>query len=200
MRLELHRQREVARLHFRDVTRGNREIGRSAGVSPNTVKAMREVLRKALVSWNEIKDLDDDDWCKVLSNHSRSIAQRKPAPDWHYIHSEMQRPDATISQLWKEFREGCPEGIGLTQFSEGYRLYKKKLRIVMRQDHRPGEKLFVDFAGRTVTITNEDGSTWEAEIFIAALGNSHYAFFEAVESQRIPHWVEWSTDHIMNPS
>ena len=45
----------------------------------------------------------------------------------------------------------------------------------MRQTHVAGERLFVDFAGQTVPITDSTtGSVRPAQIFVAALGASNY--------------------------
>lgn len=104
----------------------------------------------------------------------------------------MQRPDATLEQLWLEFRDVHPEGVGLTQFSTGYRDWKKGLHVVMRQVHRPGEKLFVDFAGRTVPVKNAKGGPGQlAQIFVAVLGYSNYSFVHAVpRTQTTADWVQ----------
>jgi len=191
MRLPIYQQREIARLHFQDVDRADREIGRSVGASPNTVKSLRDSIRKAAVTWDQIQDLNDDDWVMILKNQDRSIAKNKPVPDWEHIHQEMQLPDATLEELWREFKEICPEGVQYTQFTNSYREWKRKLGLVMRMTHRPGEKLFVDFAGRTVPITNkEDGTTWSAQIFVAVLGYSNFTYVEAVRSQQIESWVK----------
>ena len=60
----------------------------------------------------------------------------------------------------------------------------------MRRSHRPGDKLFVDFAGRTVEIRDADGgpSTY-AQIFVAVMGYSNYPYIEALASQTTPDWV-----------
>lgn len=190
MRLELRYQREIARLHFKDPSRSSREIAKSVDVSPNSVLRMRAQIHAAARTWTQLKDLNDDDWQKVLKTEDHSIAQRKAVPKWEDIHKEMQRPDATLEALWREFKEDCPDGAAFTQFSNGYRAWRTKLNIVMRQVHRPGEKLFVDYAGRTVTITNQiDGTTWQAQIFVGVLGCSNLTQIEAVATQTIPDWI-----------
>jgi transposase len=103
----------------------------------------------------------------------------------------MQRPDATLEQIWREWREQVPEGVGHTQFTTGYRKYTNKLHIVMRRVHRPGDKLFVDFAGRVVPIHDGDGKTVSfAQIFVAVLGYSNYTFIYAVPTQTTADWVQ----------
>src|SRR5260370_30947610 len=60
----------------------------------------------------------------------------------------------------------------------------------MRQVHIAGEKLFVDFAGRTGEVV--DGLTGEiipVQIFVAVLGASSFTYAEAVWSQKLPDWI-----------
>lgn len=50
----------------------------------------------------------------------------------------------------------------------------------MRQIHKAGEKLFVDYAGQTLPIINpRTGEVRESQIFLATLGASSYTFAEA---------------------
>lgn len=191
MRLPVHLQREIARLHFYDETQSSRALARAIGVSANTVRLLRALINKSALPWPHLRDLDDNDWRLALQTTNRSIAQRKPTPDWAWVHSEMQRPDATLEQLWREWKETEPSGVAYTQFTAGYRSYCGTLHIVMRRIHRPGEKLFVDFAGRTVEICNPaGGSPTKAQIFVAVLGYSNKTYIEAVETQQTPDWIK----------
>jgi len=54
MRLPIHLQREIVRLHFQDTDRANREIARSVGVSPNTVAEVRTHVRNAEIAWEKM--------------------------------------------------------------------------------------------------------------------------------------------------
>ncbi len=65
-----------------------------------------------------------------------------------------------------------------------------KLDVTLRQQHRAGEKLFLDYAGQTVPIIDPaTGQIHEAQIFIAALGASNYTFAEATLGQDLPSWI-----------
>ncbi|HQR56454.1 MAG TPA: IS21 family transposase [Burkholderiaceae bacterium] len=190
MRLPVHLQREIARLHFYDPNQSSRALARATGISANTVRALRERLHQAGLEWDALKDLDDDAWTARLNTKNRSIAQRKEAPDWEWVHAEMQRPDATLEQLWREWKEDHPAGIAYTQFTTGYGRYCNSLHVVMRQVHRPGEKLFVDFAGRTVEIKDPNGGPPKlAQVFVAVLGCSNKTYIEAVASQTTADWI-----------
>ena len=60
----------------------------------------------------------------------------------------------------------------------------------MRQDHKAGEKMFVDYSGQTMSVvTRKTGEVREAEIFVAVLGASNYTYAEATWTQRLPEWI-----------
>ncbi|HWI17878.1 MAG TPA: IS21 family transposase [Vicinamibacterales bacterium] len=190
MRLEVRLQREIARLHFYDTASSSRAIASATGVSPGTVGSLRELLRNQPKNWEALKDLDDDAWRDALGTHDRTITVSKPAPDWAWVHEQMQRADATLGAIWLEWRENNPDGIGHTQFTTGYRQYTKKQHITMRRLHLPGEKLFVDFAGRVVPIVDSTGKVaCHAQVFVAVLGYSNYTFVCAVPTQTTADWV-----------
>jgi transposase len=191
MRLPVHLQREIARLHFYDPRQSNRSLADMLTVAPNTVASMRKRLRASTKSWSDLQPLDDVAWRAALGTQDRSIAVRKPAPDWQWVHAEMQRPDATLEQLWREWREARPDGVAYTQFSTGYRAWVRQRHVVMRRVHAPGDKLFVDFAGRTVEVRDATGgpSTF-AQIFVAVLGYSNFTYIEAVATQTTADWVK----------
>lgn len=191
MRIPVHVQREMARLHFYDSAGSDRAIADTVNVSPSTVGDFRKRLRGTALDWAALQPLDDDAWRNALGTHDRSIAIRKTAPEYQWVHTQMQRPDATLQQLWLEFREVHPDGVGLTQFSTGYRDWKDGLHVVMRQVHAPGEKLFVDFAGRTMLVKDAKGGPGRlAQIFVAVLGYSNYTFVYAVPTQTTADWVQ----------
>lgn len=97
--------------------------------------------------------------------------------------------DATLTALWTEFRQEQPDGIGVTQFFDGYRVHTRGLNIAMRRAHVPGEKTYCDFCGRTVPIRDPDGGPgFDAQIFVAVLGHSNYVHAKAVASQKVHDW------------
>jgi transposase len=62
---------------------------------------------------------------------------------------------------------------------------------VLRQEHRAGEKMFVDWAGATIPIQDrETGECQPASLFVAVLGASNYTFAYATPNQALPHWID----------
>jgi len=113
-----------------------------------------------------------------------------PQPDWTVIHKELKRKGVTLALLWIEHRREHPDGYGYSQFCFHYRRWAKKLKPMMRQRHKGGEKLFVDYAGQTMEVVDpETGEIREAEIFVATLGASSYTYTEAHWAQDLPNWI-----------
>lgn len=190
MRIPVHMQRDVARLHFHAL-QSSRAISRATGVSANSVATLRQSLKASGKTWSELSALDDDEWQKILRTENRSIAKRKEEPVWAAIHEQMLRPDATREQLWQEWKADHPNGISYSQFTASYRVWLGQQRVVMRQVHRPGDKMFADFAGRTVEIRGAQGEESRyANLFVAAMGCSSYCYLELVWNQTTACWVE----------
>jgi 1-acyl-sn-glycerol-3-phosphate acyltransferase len=123
-------------------------------------------------------------------------------PDYGRIHQELRRKGVTIMLLWQEYSarvddEYCAENpikaLRYSQFSENYRQFAKRLKRSMRQSHRAGEKMFIDYAGQTVPYGDEGD---RGQIYVAALGASNYTFACATERQRLEDWSGALVRHV----
>ncbi len=182
--------RDVLRLHF-DQQLSVRQIAASLGVPRATVS---DYLRRAASAGLDgpVPDEVDDLALEALLFASRAATQTsRPVPDWQKVQSELRRGHVTLMLLWHEYKESFPDGYGYSQFCELYRAWHRQVDVVMRQHHKAGEKLFVDFAGRGIPIYDERSGqvSFFAELFVAALGASGYLYAEATRSQELLYWV-----------
>jgi transposase len=77
-----------------------------------------------------------------------------------------------------------------TSFWRHYEQWRTRQGVVMRQQHRAGEKLFVDWAGAKIPIHDrETGEVTQASLFVAVLGASNYTYAEAALSQELEAWI-----------
>lgn len=112
--------------------------------------------------------------------------RERVAPDLVWVHQELKRPGVTLHLLWEEYREVHPEGYGYSQFCELYRRWAGKLKPLMGQQHRAGEKTFIDFSGkRPHLLDRRTGEEIPVELFVAALGASSYTYAEATPTQKL---------------
>ena len=112
-------------------------------------------------------------------------------PDFNEIQSELKRKGMTLQLLWEEYAQAHPQAhYSYSRFTVLYRQWSKKQNLSMRQTHRAGEKLFVDYCGPTVPIVNPNtGECRHAQIFVAVLGASSYTYAEATLTQSLPDWI-----------
>lgn len=168
-----------------------RQVGLSLGLPFTTVGDHVRRAVAAGLSWPLPDGLSDHDLEQLLFPPPVPSNVTRPMPDFAYVHRELRRKGVTLELLWLEYRELHPDGYGYTQFVHHYRVFKGRVDLVMRQVHRAGEKLFVDFPGMRIPI--HDNKTGEvilwAELFVAVAGASNYLFAEALPSQELMHWV-----------
>jgi transposase len=106
------------------------------------------------------------------------------------VDKELRRPGVTLKLLHEEYLAQHPDGYGYTQFCEAYREWRRQQRLTMRQVHRAGDKLFVDYAGKRPSIVDpKTGERTEVELFVAVLGASSYTYAEATLTQRVPDFI-----------
>jgi transposase len=190
-RLSMRKITEVLRLKW-TCDLSNRAIARSCRISHSTVSEYLARAKQVGLSWPLPKNLDEDGLYRLLFPEKTQVAERlaKPLPDWEQVRKELKKRNVTIRLLWEEYREDHPGGYSYSQFCDLYRRYVKKLDPPMRQNHKAGEKMFVDYAGDTVPIVDpETGEVWQAQIFVAVLGASSYTYAEAQASQELPNWI-----------
>ena len=99
-----------------------------------------------------------------------------PIPDFADLHLQRQRHAHLTQQLlWEKYRQANPDGYGYSRFCELYQRWRRKQDVVLRQEHKAGEKLFVDWAGTTIPIYGPSGGpVQQAHLFVAVLGASSY--------------------------
>jgi transposase len=167
-----------------------RKTAASLQIPFTTVAEYVRRAKAAGLSWPLADDIDDDRLEELLFRQNAPAPQR-PLPDFQRMHIELRRPHVTLMLLWFEYRETHPDGYGYSQFCELYRRWQRHLDVVMRQEHKAGEKLFVDFAGDHIPLYDErrEKVVGEAELFVAALGASSYIYAEAFPSQELLYWV-----------
>jgi transposase len=184
--------REILRLRF-DCKRSYQEIAKSIGISSSTVYDCIARAKDADLSWPLSCEFTDEDLETKLYPQAQKITpDQRGVIDLHYIHKELKRKHVTLRLLWSEYKEQYPQGIGYSQFCDVYRGWHKTLDVWMRQTHKAGEKLFVDYAGQTMPViaNSSTGEIGEAQIFVATLGASSFIYTEATWTQSLPDWIQ----------
>jgi transposase len=181
---------DVLRLKF-EAGLSNRQIAKSLSIARPTVAEYLRRFDAAQLQWSEAATLGEAVLeGKLFPAVSRPATARRPEPDWVVVHQELRRKGVTQMLLWQEYRSVHPDGFEYSWFCDHYRVFRAAVDVVMRQTHRAGEKLFVDYAGQTVDVVERStGEVRCAQIFVAVLGASNYTFAEATWLQALPDWI-----------
>ena len=189
-RLTMRKAKEILRLHF-GLSLGKRQIARSCGISHSTVLEYIRRAEHAGLGWPLPEGIDDatlESRLFPMERAGRWLPRQEP--DFQELHRELSKKGVTLQLLWQEYKGHCPEGFEYSQFCLRYKAWAKTLDVTLKQHYRAGEKLFVDFAGKTIAIVDSlSGEKTDANIFVAVLGASNYTYAEAVLNQSLPCWI-----------
>src|SRR5450830_1039982 len=185
-RINMRKIKDVLRLKL-DAKLSHQQIANALGISKGVVAKYVGLAAVAGLSWSDVQDADDTELDRRLLV-SPERARDHVQPDYARVHQELRRKGMTLMLLWEEHRadHADRQTYAYAQFCVNYRRFAKQLKRSMRQVHRAGEKLFIDYAGPTIGLA--DGS--RAHIFVAALGASSYTYACATPRETMADWIE----------
>ncbi len=188
-RLSMRQTREILRQKW-SLGRTHREVAQSLRISTGAVGTTVLRARAAGLDWAQVDALSDEVLHARVYGAPTPPTHHRAVPDCAYLHAERRRPGVTLELLHLEYLEQHPDGYRYTQFCECYRRWLGRRGLSMRQVHRAGAKLFVDYAGKKPTIIDATtGEVIAVELFVAVLGASNYTYAEATRTQQVPDWV-----------
>lgn len=194
-RLVMRLVKEVLRLKFAAAL-SHRQIAAALRIGIGTVSNYLAAFERSGLSYPLPLEMDEEELGRRLfpPAPATTVSSFIP-PDFAAIHEQLRIKGVTRQLLWEEycFSAGA-RSYSYTQFCVLYNRWRNRLRVSMRQTHRPGEKMFVDYCGKTVPVINAaTGEVVEAQIFVAVLGASNYTYAEATRSQKLEDWVSSHT-------
>jgi len=193
VRLSMRAIREVLRLKYERGLSGS-AIEASCGIARSTANDYILRARQAGFTWPLPDGVSDFELDRRLFPSGQSPAPAKAMPDFAHIQSELRkhkRFNLTKDQLWQEYREQHPDGYSYSQFCLRYKDWLKKQDRCMRQEHRYGEKLFVDYGDGLYVTDEQTGARKLTQLFVSAWGASHFIYAEASLTQKSEAWI-WS--------
>jgi transposase len=165
-----------------------RDISKILNIPRSTISDYLRRFKQSKLGVNDLETLSEKDIYRALFPEEElrhEFDKDKAALDYSYIHNELKRPHVTRYLLWEEYCEKHPQGYSYSQFCHLYRDWTKRVHVSMRQNHKAGEKMFVDYSGLKAEIIDKDtGEIQEVEIFVAVLGASGYTYAEASRDQK----------------
>ena len=188
-RLPMRHTREILRQKWA-LGGTHRAVAQSLGIGVGTVGTTVLRARAAGLAWPQVQGLTDDALEARLYGLPRAAGRGRPVPDCAYLHTERKKPGVTLELLHLEYLERHPTGYRYTRFCDLYRQWLGRHRLSMRQEHRAGEKVFVDYAGQHPHLVDPmTGAVRAVELFVGVLGASNYTYAEATRTQQLPDWL-----------
>lgn len=187
----MRKVKEILRLTYENGL-SRRQVAQSVALARATITDYLRRFEASGLTWPAAAALDAATLeRRLFPSACPDPVPQRPEPDWATVHRELRRKGVTLMLLWQEYKARDPEGYQYSWFCDAYRAWAGRRDLVMRQTHRAGETLFVDYAGQTVPVIDRTtGEVRQAQIFVAVLGASNYTYAEASWSQGLLDWIQ----------
>jgi transposase len=188
----MNKIQEIIRLSSQ-TTYSIRNIARATKTSRPVVSRYLEKFKKTGLLYEDILHLKDDELEKILLEKAAVKTERYThlSDKYEYLLAELKKPGVTIQKLWEEYIQHNPSGFQRSQFCYYFQQWRKAGDLTMHIQHKAADKMFVDFAGKKLHLTDkETGKQIPVETFVAILPASQYTFMCVTENQKTESWIK----------
>ena len=197
--LDMSKVRKVLQLH--DKGKSKLFISRYLSLSRNTVKKYIALYQLLSLNMGDINSRSDADLEELFSNSSTNELTPKLKAVYSFfphMERELKKTGITKHFMWEEYYKKHPDGLKNSQFKEHYIRWSKKVNPVMHMTHKSGDKMYIDYAGKTLQVVDKDsGEVTEVQFYVAILGASQYTYAEATPSQKKEDFIS-STENALH--
>lgn len=190
-RIIMRKVRELFKLKYQQDFSA-RKAAKVVGISKTAATEYIAGFKASGLEYSSITSISDGELLIAISN-KKQIDNEKYAElskQFPYFKKELKRVGVTLQLLWKEYKAERSEPYGYSQFCHHYYQWRKETKVSMHMGHKAGDKMFVDFTGKKLNVTNpETGEIVEHEVFVSVLGCSQLSYIEATPSQTKADWI-----------
>jgi len=181
-RLKLLKIKEILKLSFTTDLSQN-QIALSLGLSKGAVNKTLKRFKTAALSWPLPEAIENAELAALLYSKGSASKRLLAFPDLSSLENDLDAPGASIERLYEDYRQTQPDGFKRSRFFEIVGAHQKTHKIHLRMNRKPGEKLFIDFAGTLLIIHPSPGVTQKLPLFICSLGVSGKSFAIPLKDQ-----------------
>ena len=183
--IEISMLKQLLRLH--EQGHSIKSITRTLGVSKNTVKRYLHQIELAGLDISNLLNESNESLELLLSGKESQQEDKFQELEnlFPSFSQDLEKTGITLHYLWCKYKITHPDGYQYSQFCYHYQKYRESKKAVMHFEHEPGDKLFLDYAGKKLSyVQYGSGEIIECEFFVAVLGYSQYTYAEASLSQQ----------------
>lgn len=188
----MHDYKKVLQYKYEGMSQRN--IAILLRMSRHTISDILKTSELLSITYERVKNLSNDDIEKLLYPDAVNNFTAYLVPDYKKIHEDLLKPGVTLNLLWLEYQEGA-KSIGKpfyhrSYFFEQYKKYVSRNNLTMHIEHKPGERLMVDWDGKTLQVHNRlTGEIDAAYLFVATLPFSMKSYVRACPSMKEDEWI-----------
>jgi len=190
-RIQMRKVRELLVLHF-DRGISARQAAKIIGIGKTAASQYIAGFRASGLNISIVATMSDSELLNIINikKETENLLYKELSSLFPYFEKELKRTGVTLQLLWKEYTESRTHYYGYSQFCHHYYHWRKQKKVSMRMGHKAGDKMFVDFAGKKLQVSDpETGEITDYEVFVCVLGASQLSYIEAVASQRKADWI-----------
>jgi transposase len=179
--------RQVLRLYCQGQSKLH--ISNTTGLSRNTIKKYLRIFKELRLTLDQVESLKEKALLELFCKEPVPLPSDKLTYLYRYFEEnekQLRKRGVTIQFLFERYRNQNPEGYAQTAFYYHFNLWKKRVEVTMRIEHKAGDKMYIDFAGEKLKVVDrQSGEIIQVEVFVAILGASQLTYVEAVASQKV---------------
>ncbi len=184
-RIDIMELRQLIQLKRKGLS--NRQVAQALGISRNTVNTYVRTFKQQQYSYEQLDQLSEVELCGLFppSDQKDDRRYQQLAARFPTIAAELRKTGCTLQALWRSYLIDHPDGYRYTQFVHHFNRWAHKTKASSILTHQAGQKLFIDFAGKTLSWTDRDtGEQRPAQVFVAILPCSQYTYVQATATQK----------------
>ena len=168
-------------------------ISQQLGISRNTIAKYLTVFTKKNLTYDQVTQMSDIDFISLFEPTVKEIPKRRHllTEEFKKLEKELKKPGSSRWHYWLEYSSNNPQAYSYSRFCENYKQWIKRTNPSLHIEHKAGDKMYIDFAGKKLQIVDEiTGEIKLVEVFVSVLGCSQLTYVEAVMSQQKEDFIQ----------
>lgn len=169
-----------------------KQVARATGCSKNTVKKYLLTMESKRWEYHTLLSMEDNELEELftMTQQQETLKFIELQAMMNYLEAELKRVGVNRQLLWAEYKDKHPGGYSYSQFCHYIQRYQIARTATMHFEHEPGDKIYIDYAGKKLQIVDRDtGEIRDVEVYIATLGYSQLTYVEASMNQKKENYI-----------